>query len=192
MDKITYIAVILSWLGLACENPTPTTRMVEVPVDSLYVVALPSFLQPGYDMHPFASLQYYDTTTQIFVLGLEDAKDNLGAIKRRRLKIKGYFNYVETTILERIDSSEYETAFRDTLPQGLTLQGRDYFTISDDFDEIPLYYRIAVYENDDYFYQLVVWMPYPIHCEYMPWIDSLTRSIRFMPPHDTFTLANSR
>ncbi len=157
--------------------------------DSIYVVKVPSFLLPGFDMHPFASVQYYDTTTQFFVLGMEDAKDNLGAIKRRRLKLKGYFNYMETTALERIDSFMNEAGFRDTLPQGLVVQSQDYFAVSDTARDFPLFYRISAFENDDFFFQLVIWMPYQIHCENMVWVDSITRSLEFLPPYHSFTMA---
>ena len=157
--------------------------------DSMYVMKVPSFMQPGFDMHPFASLQYYDTTSQFYVLGMEDAKENLGAIKRRRLKLKGYFNYMETTTLERMDSFVNEAGFRDTLPQGLVVQSNDYFAVSSADQGVPLYYRIAAYENDEFFYQLVIWMPYETHCPRMTWIDSITRSLEFLPPYHQFTYA---
>lgn len=156
--------------------------------DSLYVVNVPSFMQPGFDMHPFASLQYYDTASQFFVLGMEDAKENLGAIKRRRLRLKGYFNYMETTALERVDSFMFESGFRDTLPQGLIVQGQDYFALNSLLSDLPLFYRIAVYENDEYFYQMVIWMPYESHCDKIVWADSMTRSVEFLPPYHKFSL----
>ncbi len=191
MQRITYIAVIISCLGLtSCQQQGEAHRMVEVvSPDSLYRMSVPSFLLPGYDMHPFASLQFYDTTTQFFVLGMEDAKDNLGAIKRRRLRLKGYFNYMETTALERVDSFTAESGYRDTLPQGLVVFSQDYFAVNKPFPDLPLFYRIAVFENDEFFYQLIIWMPYSEHCEKIAWVDSITRSLHFLPPYDQFTYA---
>lgn len=175
---------------VACSSPAPPPQMVQVASqDSLYVVNVPSFMQPGFDMHPFASLQYYDTVSQFFVLGMEDAKENLGAIKRRRLRLKGYFNYMETTALERVDSFMFESGFRDTLPQGLIVQGQDYFALNSLLSDLPLFYRISVYENDEYFYQMVIWMPYESHCEKIAWVDSMTRSVEFLPPYHQFSLA---
>lgn len=188
--RITTIIVISTCLCfVACEEDLPPTHMVQVASqDSLYVVKVPSYMRPGFDMHPFASLQYYDTARQVFVLGMEDAKANLGAIKRRRLKLKGYFNYMETTALERVDSFIYVAGFRDTLPQGLIVQSQDYFALNAPLTSLPLFYRIAVYENDEYFYQMVLWMPYEFHCENMVWLDSMTRSVEFLPPYHQFSL----
>ena len=52
--------------------------MVRVPIDSLYSVSIPNNLKPGYDMHDYASLQYYDSELDFYVVGLDDAKENLG------------------------------------------------------------------------------------------------------------------
>ncbi|MDP5170982.1 MAG: hypothetical protein NWR72_12110, partial [Bacteroidia bacterium] len=191
VEKVTYIAVIVSCLQLAgCQKQAEAPYMVEVvSSDSVYSLGIPSFLQPGYDMHPFASIQYYDTASQFFVLGMEDSKNNLGAIKRRRLKLRGYFNYMETIALERVDSFMYVASYRDTLAQGLSIQSQDYYATIDPFPDLPLFYRVAVYENDEYFYQLIIWMPYADHCPLMPWIDSITQSLHFLPPNDGFTIA---
>ncbi len=191
MDRIPYIPAIVVCLHLAaCQPLAREAHLVKVvSPDSLYQVGVPSFMHPGYDMHPFASLQYYDTTKQFFVLGLEDSKDNLGAIKRRRLKLKGYFNYAETIALERVDSFVQEAGFQDTLPHGLVVQSQDYFALNRPFPDLPLFYRVAAFENNEYFYQLVIWMPYETHCANIHWIDSITRSLAFLPPVNPLTRA---
>ena len=133
-------------------------------------------------MHAYASLQYYDTLSGFYVLGIEDAKDNLGDIKRKRLKLHSYFAFVEHTVFQRVDSMILESEQLFSLDKELEVFAGDYQTLSKDWGSYPIFYRIAVFESPEYFFQLVTWMPYEIHCDLMPWIDTMTTSFRFLSP----------
>ena len=133
-------------------------------------------------MHEYANLQYYNLEKSIFLLGIEDAKDNLGDIKRKRLKVGGYFAFVEDNVLEKNDTTSQESV-EHFVPQGENARSArvgDYYVSSQELGPIPIYYRIAVYESKDFFLQLVIWMPYEQHCDVRPMVDRITRSVTFL------------
>jgi hypothetical protein len=181
VNRYTYIVIVVTLATVSCKQPPPPVERVSVPIDSLYQVDMPSNLQPGYDMHDYASLQYYDTNMDFYLLGIEDAKQNLGEIKRKRLKLRGYFEFVETAVLENAEE-HYRVADQEmTLNPKLKVKSGDYYVKSKQGTEkLDLFYRIAVFENDDYFFQMVFWLPYEKHCEQMNWIDTITNSFTFI------------
>lgn len=178
MKPHAYIAVCVACLS--CQQAPPPIELVTVTIDSLYAIDLPSNLQPGYDMHDYASLQYYDMETGFYVLGLEDAKEKLGDIKRKRLKLPGYYRFVESTVFERVDSISRVGTQQYTSDYGLPLRLGDYYVQGESWASLPLFYRIVVYENEAYYFQLVIWMPDEDHCERITWVDTITRSFRFL------------
>ncbi|MEO0897937.1 MAG: hypothetical protein AAFY71_16130 [Bacteroidota bacterium] len=165
----------------SCDNTKPSYSWEQVPVGDLYTIELPDLLVPGYDMHDYAGLQYYSLEDNLYVLGIEDAKENLGEIKRKRLKLKGYFSFVEQTVLQPVDTFKRESTETISLSDDSRALIKDYYANSKLFGWNPLFYRIGVYENPDYFVQLVIWLPYEDHCEIMPMLDSITQSIKFLP-----------
>lgn len=164
----------------SCNQSEPSITWENTQVGELYTIDLPSQLQPGYEMHDYASLQYYSLKDQIYVLGIEDAKENLGDIKRKRLKLKAYFNFVEKNVLQPMDTAAREAQEIFKGKDGFSFRSGDYYANSKRFGWNPLFYRVSVYEGKNYFLQLVVWMPYEKHCEYLPVLDTMTHSVRFI------------
>lgn len=181
MNPYAYIAGISLAACLACQRPAPVVTTETHVIDSLYRIDIPSILTPGYDMHDYASLQYYNTQMNYYVLGIEDAKENLGEIKRMRLQLDGYYTFVENTVFEKVDSLAVvaQSTFADSIQRA---QVGDYYTTSEAWGDVPLFYRIAIFENSNYFFQLVVWMPYDRHCEWHHWTDTITNSFHFLRP----------
>lgn len=177
---VTGILVVIS----ACESPPPPpVKWHTITMDNQYRIELPDYLVAGYDMHEYAKLQYYSLEKEIFLLGIEDAKTNFGAIKRRRLRLSGYFAYVEDMVLQKADTSTQEGIERFTLsePPGIASKVGDYYMENDSTHESPpLYYRIAVFESESLFLQLVFWMPYDQQCEMRSVVDRITRSLVFL------------
>lgn len=136
-------------------------------------------------MHDYAGLQHYDTSTDFYVIGIEDAKSNLGEIKRRRLKLRNYYSFVENTVFSRADSTALISSQKFTTEQGINSQVGDYF-VSSQYWGAPyhLFYRIAVYESDEYFFQVVTWMPYDLYCERYKWIELISYSFRLLEKNE--------
>ncbi|MEL6843867.1 MAG: hypothetical protein AAFP02_11710, partial [Bacteroidota bacterium] len=141
---------------------------------------LPCLLIAGYEMHDYASLQYYDTEVLFYVIGLEDPKENLGEIKRKQLKIDGYYDHLQRSAFEHIDSVRQIASARFTNPHGIRIQYGDFYTSGKNLAQMDLFYRICVCENEDYFYQLVIWMPFDTYCDRIDWIDLISSSLHFI------------
>ncbi len=179
MNRHVYVVLIVLVSGWGCTpNSAPIQRRT-IPIDSLYRIDLPSNLRPGYEMHDYASLQYYDTRTHFYVIGLEDSKENLGEIKRKQLKIDGYFDHLSHSAFEHMDSVQQIAAAEYINDYGIHVFCGDFDVKGANLSEMDLFYRVCVCEHPRYFYQLVVWMPFNTYCERIEWIDLLTESLRF-------------
>lgn len=185
------MVLMLALASHACQNETPEVQPVMYTIDSLYALQLPGNLMPGYDMHDYASLQYYDVKANMYVIGLEDAKENFGDIKRKQLKLSGYFDYLERNAFEMADSSFQETESRFLTSQGLEAKCGDYFVPARSGEHPELFYRICVIESKNYFFQLVLWMPYEDHCHNISMTDQMVYSFRFLPPAEYASAGNN-
>ena len=177
MNTRVSIVLIPVVMILSCQQPRQTmSELSKIEVDSLYTISLPTVLRPGNDMHDYASLQYYDPKTDFYVMGMDDFKENFGALKRRRLRLRAYYRFVEKTAFESVDSLQELSTSRYTR-RGLHVQSGDYFVKTRYFDvSYDLFYRIAVYESDTHFFQLLIWMPFGDHCDILEVVDSITNS----------------
>ena len=165
---------------MACQESDDTVALNPVEIDGLYAINLPDFLRPSFDMHDYASLQYYDNKTDFYIMGIDDPKDKLGA-RSRRLKLKAYYDFVESTVFEPTDSlvllasSVHKEEGKSEIRMG------DYFARTRHFDyTYDLFYRVAVYESDSHFFQIVLWMPFEDHCESINWADQITKSFKLL------------
>mgnify|MGYP001798542664 CR=1 FL=1 len=148
MNSYRYMWVLALIGVISCSPSPPPIELEKVTINDLYVISLPSNLQTGFDMHDYASLQYYNPSEGFYILGIEDAKDNLGDIKRKRLKLKGYYVFVENTVLNPIDSSARETLQYFEKPSGVKVRIGDYYANDQTWSWNPLFYRISVYESE--------------------------------------------
>lgn len=148
-------------------------------VDSLFSMVLPKALRKTSTMHDAAPLQYYDPARQLYVLGIEDPKDRLMALRRGSLRLDMYFRFVENTVFELADSVQSECRLS-LKGEGYQLEATDYFARMPHADGkiYDLYYRIAVFETDTHFFQWIVWMPYATACDHLPQVDEMMRSFR--------------
>lgn len=176
-----YILIFISVCFLACKQESKPVEPVEIDIDQLYSITLPSSMKPGYDMHNYASLQYYDPQMGIFIIGIEDAKANLGTIKRKRLKLDGYYRFVERMVFAQADSMFLLSDQQFLTEQNLVSKVGDYYALSSYANEVyELFYRISVYEDETHFYQIVIWTPYSTHCDYIDWINKITYSFKLI------------
>lgn len=185
MKHFLYISFLFLF-SAACGPRKPAVQTI--PIDRLYSVELPDNLRPGYDMHDYAGLQYYDAATDFYVIGLDDSKNNFGKIQRQRLKIKNYFEFAERTAFEHVDST-YQTSTQEFVTsQGLKAKAADYFVQDPKMAEnLPIFYRVCVFENEDHFFQLMIWMPYDVHCERYDWIEMITHSFKVIEDQEEET-----
>jgi hypothetical protein len=173
----------------SCTAPDEKGQVTVSPIDSLYTVSVPKYLKPGFDMHDFAELQYYSTSHNFYLIGIQDAKQSLGNIKRRTIQLETYYNFVEATVLEKADSLVLEGMELFKLNDSLSVKVGDYYARSIYFDQTyELLYRIGVYETPEYFVQLVIWVPYESACTYYVDTEQVLRSVVMHGKSDTLAM----
>lgn len=177
MKPYFYISVIPLLLLASC-NGVQQIEMQQIEIDQLYILDLPDNLTPSYDMHDYASLQYNDPKRGIYLLGIEDAKDNFPGFKRGQLKLPAYYQFVENSVLVNADTTA-------VLDQKEFMAGPHPAIMSDSYAQVDfrgnvheLFYRIVVYESKMYYFQLVIWMPYDTYCDQLPLFDQMLYSFR--------------
>lgn len=178
MRGAPHITITFCCALAACSAPEEKGYCTVAPLDSLYTVTVPKYLKPGFDMHDFAELQYYSTDHNFYLIGIQDAKQSLGNIKRRTIRLDTYYNFVEATVLEKADSLVLEGMELFDISDSVSVKVGDYYARSVYFDQsYDLLYRIGVYETKEYFVQLVIWIPYPNACNYYEETETILRSL---------------
>lgn len=176
----TVIAVFV--LGIVGCKKEKKTGWQTVEVNQQFSLQLPASMTPSKDMHATAILQYADTDSNLYVLGIEDAKENFGEINKKEVSIEDYFKFTESGISEgATDKQQLSVVRRKT---------KDFNVLEGDYDiktlfqgrEHNLHYRIAVYETKQYFYQIVVWKPMNPACLHVEQMDSITHSFQLIQP----------
>lgn len=127
-----------------------------VEVEGSYSVAIPANFKPCNDLHDFATLQYSDERSGYFLVGIDEPKAKIEALKMD-YSLADYTEFVENNIGGAFDSML--VLQRDTLIiNGIQCQTTDMYTFVRS-DEAPLevYYHLAVFESEDQFYQLIGW-----------------------------------
>jgi hypothetical protein len=153
--NVTILVLALLVLLSACSRGRmQPTR--EVDVADQFGVAIPSNLVPCSELHEFAPLQYADERGGYFLLGIQEAKEDIVHLKVK-YKLADYASFVENTI-----GSAYDTIHvsgRDTLEvNGLRCQTADMIAAVDDGQSaLEVYYHLSVFESDSHFYQLIGW-----------------------------------
>ncbi len=168
-------SVMLIW---GCQE-TVKPRWQTIPIRNLYTIDLPSSLKPTNEMHEGAALQYYNEDGSLYVICLEELKENIKAIKSG-INMNDYYKMVEDTITSRstfkrfIQGKKYKN-------EGLTLKEGDYEVITDLMgQEYHLMYRISVIESKQYFFQLVMYAPYVDSCGVFDLMDTISKSFRLL------------
>lgn len=166
---------ILLW---GCKKPVEP-RWRTVPVSNLYSIDLPSKLVSRNDMHESAGLQYYDLASDFYIIGMEEAKDNVKAVKSD-IKMDDYYKMVEDTITSGAIYKRFIQGQK-AKGDGFNLKAGDYQIVKDlRGKEYHLLYRIAVIESKKYFIQLVMYMPYSDSCNVFPKMDTITNSFKIL------------
>ena len=156
MRKVVYLfALALLVLLSACSRDQMLPpRTVEV--EGSYSISIPANFKPCNDLHDFATLQYADEREGYFLIGIEEPKSSMENLKVE-YSLADYSDFVETTVGGVYDSM-LVTA-RDTLMvNGIRCQTADLLTyIQSDEAPLEVYYRLAVFESENRFYQLIGW-----------------------------------
>lgn len=167
----------------SCKKEEDLSGYQDINIQDLYSMRLPAYLKAT-QMSPIATLQYCNRDSGLYVLVVEDAKENFGIKNSKDWKtdVKDYFRHVEKDVLH---NEETESA---TFLDGKTwfyndpkmqMQIGDYeVVVNREGKEYKLFYRIAVAENATHFFQILLWMPQPVDCKKSEFLDEILSSFK--------------
>ena len=154
-NSVTILVLALLALLSACNRGgMEPARIVEV--EGKFSVAIPSNFVPCNDLHDFAPLQYADERGGYFLVGIQEAKQDIAQLQVK-YQLGDYANFVENTIGSAFDTMHVSQ--RDTMEiNGLRCQTSDlYAAITEGPAPLEVYYHLSVFESDNHFYQLIGW-----------------------------------
>lgn len=140
----------LVMLTIACNNKT---IFHEVTINNQYVIQIPEYLQPCSDIHPDASLQYQNIDMDVYALVIDEKKE----------KMENYdLDYDIETYYKAIALQPFSEKIQEgkiSPPGTQTINGHKALLadISGKIETNEVFYRLAVIETSNAFYQILVW-----------------------------------
>jgi len=151
-----YLYVILLFAFITgCRKAAPQfdysdfTHVVKKNKFDLYV---PGYLYPDKKLYKNADLQYSDSLNTTFLLVIREEIPDLSE-DSIEITLDEYLAYAQTGIVESLDdaSGDKDTISRINGVPALSAELEGAYAGHD------VYYRITVFMNDDYFYQVIFW-----------------------------------
>ncbi len=149
MKKAIYI-FILSVFIASC---TTKTQFHEVTINNQYTISIPDYLQPCADIHPDASLQYQNIEMDIYAIVIDEKKETMENYDLD-YDIETYYKTIALQpFSEKIQNGKISP------PGTQTINGHKALTadISGKIDNNDVFYRLALIETTNAFYQLLIW-----------------------------------
>jgi hypothetical protein len=164
------ILFLLLMLSLASCSPGHH----EVKVNDLYAITLPADMKPVADLHEDASLQQSDASRPLYVVVIDESKEEM---QKHELDydLEIYFeNIVSRKLVESLPEVSIAPPRKTTLAGASALvtdvTGK---TASED-----IYYKIAVIETPNAFYQVLTWTQGAKRKEMEPEMEKIVNSFR--------------
>lgn len=155
MQKLIAIP-LLSLAVLSGCSGTFSPKMQQVALDDQFSVELPESMQKTNELHDFAPLQYADNSEGLFVIGIEEPKSKLRSL-HLYYSLEDYAYFVQRTVSGGLDTTNVNIGAPQTV-NGMQSLSVDLFGALTSGDEpLEVYYRLAVYESESHFYQLIAW-----------------------------------
>lgn len=146
--KKSIVLGLLSLLFISCNSKT---EYQTVKVKNKYSLEIPEFMSEAQTLNPEASLQYQNALREFYVIVLDEPKTqfpNQGAIN-----LEEYKNIVLENMKMNLSEPKI-SPIEDTIINGLKAK---LFSISDDTENIEIYYQFAYIESKSNFYQVMTW-----------------------------------
>ncbi len=146
--KISFLVVILTFTS--CKKQTTFN---EVTVNDKYTILIPDYVKPSAGMHQQASLQYQNQEKEFYVLVIDESQSDMKAYDLN-YDIETYFqNIVSLPFKENIKNGVVST------PQKREINGANALVaeITGSVNNTDVFYKMAVIESPNKFYQVLTW-----------------------------------
>lgn len=144
------VIVLVAALFSSCKKETAFN---EITINNSYSIAIPEYLTATSGMHANASAQYLNEEKEVYLLVIDEVKEDMEAYD---------LDYDLDTYYKNIVS----TPFKDFIKGGkISIPGRQEINgskaliteIEGEIDGVLIFYKLAVIETEKKFYQIVTW-----------------------------------
>lgn len=145
-----YFSFILAIALLAC---THQAKFTNVNINNKYAIQLPEYMQPATELHTDASLQYKNEEKDIYTIVIDENKNEMQNYNLK-YNLDTYFKAVASQpFVESIEHGKISAPVKRQI-NGSTAMVAE---ITGDINQNPVYYKIAVIETNNSFYQILTW-----------------------------------
>lgn len=154
--SLKFTLLLFTIITLSCSN---NNEVRSIEIGNRYSLKIPSFLTKVNNLNEEASLQYQHAWKELYVIVIEDPKEEVeNTFKKLDLPsnfsndLEGYTNMVLFNMTENTnsDSDKYETIKINQLPAKI-------IETTENIDGINIYYNVAVLEGKEKYYQIFTW-----------------------------------
>lgn len=138
----------LSLLYISCNSKT---EYQTVKVKNKYSLEIPEFMSEAQTLNPEASLQYQNALREFYVIVLDEPKTQFP--NQKAINLEEYKNIVLENMKMNL-SEPTISPIEDTIINGLKAK---LFSVSDNTENIEIYYQFAYIESKSNFYQVMTW-----------------------------------
>jgi len=121
--------------------------------DKNFALEVPNYLKADFDLNNDASMQLSNSQKEIYLIVIEDLKDDLNNPNQ---SLEFYQNFV----IQQLTSPGFLDNVKVNPPAFKRINGLKAMetSITGDFDsEFRVWYRVVAYESKTHFYQLIIW-----------------------------------
>jgi hypothetical protein len=150
MKNFTFLFFLLSTLFISCKKETVFNS---VTINDNYSISIPEYLSPSTGMHQQASAQYENKEKEFYLLVIDESKADMQTYDLDYDIDTYYKNIVSKPFKDFIQGGKISIPGRQTINGAKALIA----DIEGEVNHTQIFYKLAVIETPNKFYQVVVW-----------------------------------
>lgn len=147
MKKIIALGLLFTVL-ISCNSKT---EYQTVTIKNKYSLELPDFLSEVTNLNAGASLQYQNPLREFYVIVLDEPKSKFP--NQESVNLEAFKTILRNELQTNLNNPKFSSD-RDTVINGLKAK---LFSLSDNSNNIDIYYQFAYIESKNHFYQILTW-----------------------------------
>lgn len=153
----------------------------EVKIKNHYSMELPSSMETYKDLHPLASLQYKEKLGELYVIVIDEKKQEMHDALEMNGLSEIYSNDVEGYATLLVDDIKTRIKVKSSTPlKKEKINGLDArtFEVNATVDNMDIYYNIAYIEGAKTYYQILTWSSISEKSKYMAEMKKIIHSFK--------------